>query len=470
MFIEDFSNGSNKMRLKRILKTLRELHQVDVNLEAAESREDLVKIYEEYRDLKKTIIRDSEFNNCHRHPDYSKAVLIMEAVKIFLSEFSPGRKQGQVRSRKEVKEAFGPRYTDGMDDTEAANRIVFDRNGIPVHAQADRQEAKIAARVWDDPTNKRSAGTTIIKGPIQTFFTPDWRNPVEEIERDSPVAMAHSDTYGLPTAEEITDVGYPENKEHTEASPSANVQATSYVSAYHEDEEVGNTPNPHKSETGLAFAHPAIDQSYMQEYLESLEEQGANKMTKNEKLVRLNAVREDLEARLTYLKKQHGKSQGIAALLEADLEQAELILAARTIVDRIQSWTEDIAKIQVEELMPLTDRIKGEFGPEKAAAFEAGVEPSLKSALEVMKTAREAVSTAVLKLEGKISGDEMPATSDMGMDTGLGDELGGDIDAAPLGGDELGGDELGGDEGGDLFGGADGAAGPEEEPLGRARK
>ena len=44
-----------------------------------------------------------------------------------------------------------------------------------------------------------------------------------------------------------------------------------------------------------------------------------------------------------------------STVMEADLEQAEVLLAARELVDQLQDMAEDIAKMQVQELMPIVD-------------------------------------------------------------------------------------------------------------------
>ena len=51
---------------------------------------------------------------------------------------------------------------------------------------------------------------------------------------------------------------------------------------------------------------------------------------------------------------------------EQDLNQAELILAAKDIVANLQDLAEDIAKDQVDDLMPLVSRMKEVFGIEQA--------------------------------------------------------------------------------------------------------
>jgi len=114
--------------------------------------------------------------------------------------------------------------------------------------------------------------------------------------------------------------------------------------------------------------------------------------------------------------------ENLRTLLEQDLDQAELVLAAKDMVDRIQKMAENLAEMQVEELMPLVDAMKEHFGPDQANMFNSSVEATLQQALDTIKATREGVDNAVLALTG-----EAPVQSDMGSMPGPG--MG--IDAEP---------------------------------------
>ncbi len=128
--------------------------------------------------------------------------------------------------------------------------------------------------------------------------------------------------------------------------------------------------------------------------------------------------------------------ENLRTLLEQDLDQAELVLAAKDMVDRIQKMAENLAEMQVEELMPLVDAMKEHFGPDQAQMFNSSVEATLQQALDTIKATRDGVDNAVLALTG-----EAPVQSDMG---GMpGPEMG--MDAEP--GMEVPSEEdFGGDE------------------------
>ena len=147
---------------------------------------------------------------------------------------------------------------------------------------------------------------------------------------------------------------------------------------------------------------------------------------------------------------EHPKSRMIEQLMplfEQDLDQAELVLAAKDMGDRLQKMAEDLASMQVEDLMPLVAAMKEQMGPEKAGAFESSADTAISGALESVKSAKESHDNAVLALQG-----EAPPETDMDMEEPAPD-MGGEISMdEPAPEMEIGDEEA--------------MAGPEGEPEG----
>tara|TARA_B100000900_G_scaffold34967_1_gene26356 strand:+ start:16629 stop:17384 length:756 start_codon:yes stop_codon:yes gene_type:complete len=102
-------------------------------------------------------------------------------------------------------------------------------------------------------------------------------------------------------------------------------------------------------------------------------------------------------------------------VMENDLDQAEVLLAAKQMADDLQKMAEDLASMQVEGLMSITQGMKEEVGVAEAEAFEASASASIESALEAVKAATDGVNNAVLTAQGQAP---EPST-DMAMDTGM---------------------------------------------------
>ena len=147
--------------------------------------------------------------------------------------------------------------------------------------------------------------------------------------------------------------------------------------------------------------------------------------------------------------------EAIEQVNEGEEDKAELVMAAKDMVDRLTGWMEDTAEMQTESMLELADAIRDEMGSEASEAFTAQVKPALEAMYGVMETTRIALTAGVGMLTGEgepidTMGDEEPdmdmdADDDgdgMDMDAGMDamDDEFGAADAA-AGGEELGGRE-----------------------------
>ena len=152
---------------------------------------------------------------------------------------------------------------------------------------------------------------------------------------------------------------------------------------------------------------------------------------------------------------------------ESATDKASAVVTAKSMVDRVGRWIEDLAQMENDQLLELGDVIRDEMGQEQAKAFVSQVAPAIQSALATLKTTREALSSGVRVL----SGDEQPTdmlgaepTDDMGGDMG---DMDADMGAEPAAPDELNlGDEMPPE---DDFAAAEPASGGPEE-AGRAKR
>jgi len=90
MVIDELNTSSN-YRLTRILNLLESLFGLTIDFDAAKSLAELRSLYEAYGLERSRIVKESSFNSCNTDPQYTKAVLIQEAIHIFLSEVAPKR-------------------------------------------------------------------------------------------------------------------------------------------------------------------------------------------------------------------------------------------------------------------------------------------------------------------------------------------------------------------------------------------
>ena len=134
---------------------------------------------------------------------------------------------------------------------------------------------------------------------------------------------------------------------------------------------------------------------------------------------------------------------------ESTVEEAEVVMAARALSDDIQDQIERLGRMQNEDIPAIADQMRSEFGAEAAQSFGNAMNAALETHLGNSKSTKAEMDSAI----GTITG-EAPAVSpagDMGLDQ-----------PAPM---DMPADDMEMDAPVDNV---PAAAGPEEEPLGRA--
>ena len=138
---------------------------------------------------------------------------------------------------------------------------------------------------------------------------------------------------------------------------------------------------------------------------------------------------------------QRTQGESMSNLREGEVQQASAIVTAKTMVDRVSRWIEELSSMENDTLLQLGDSIRDEMGQEQAKGFISSVAPAIQQALENLKSTRETMATGVRQLTGEEQGAEMLG-AEPGMGMG-GDEMGPvEPDAMNAGGEELGGDEF----------------------------
>jgi hypothetical protein len=90
---------------------------------------------------------------------------------------------------------------------------------------------------------------------------------------------------------------------------------------------------------------------------------------------------------------------------EGEIQQAQSIVSAKTMVDRVGRWIEELSGMENDSLLQLGDQIRDEMGQEQAKRFIEAVAPAIQQALDNLKTTRETLSSGVRIL----TGEEQPA-------------------------------------------------------------
>jgi hypothetical protein len=140
-------------------------------------------------------------------------------------------------------------------------------------------------------------------------------------------------------------------------------------------------------------------------------------------------------------------------LLETEVSQAEVMMAAKGFAQELQEMVEKIGRLQNEDLPPVTDQMRETYGTDSASAFQTQIYGALQGIMDALYTAKSQVDDAVNNLA---TTGQVMAQVDMDADVGMDD---GSLELDDLA------SELGDENPEDEFGGAE-----VEEPLGRAQK
>src|SRR5210317_998940 len=126
--------------------------------------------------------------------------------------------------------------------------------------------------------------------------------------------------------------------------------------------------------------------------------------------------------------------EAIENLNEGEEDKAELVMAAKDMVDRVTGWMEDTAEMQTESMLELADAIRDEMGSEASETFTNTVKPALEAMYAAMESTRGTLTQGVGQLTGEAEPmDAMGADDDMDMEPIDGDDM--DIDIEPEGDD-----------------------------------
>jgi hypothetical protein len=124
-------------------------------------------------------------------------------------------------------------------------------------------------------------------------------------------------------------------------------------------------------------------------------------------------------------------------LRESEIQQAQVVLAAQDMVDRVQKMLEETTEMQFKELPALVDSIKNEVGVDQAAQFNTDAAAALSGLVQNLQASKGQLEAALGVVTGQGGAPVVPgavAGADLGAEMGadLGADLGADaaLDAA----------------------------------------
>ena len=176
----------------------------------------------------------------------------------------------------------------------------------------------------------------------------------------------------------------------------------------------------------------------------------------------LNPEEQKLVAGAAMMAAESRLRRAMKRLNESEVQQAQVVLAAQDMVDKMQGMLEDVTELQFKELPALVDSIKNQVGIEQAQQFNTDATAALSGLVGNLQGAKQQLDTALNVVTGQAApGGAVPGAADAAM-------AGADIGAADA--DMAAADDLGADAAVADMAAADMGAEPPAAALGRARR
>jgi len=184
----------------------------------------------------------------------------------------------------------------------------------------------------------------------------------------------------------------------------------------------------------------------------------------------LNPEEQKLVAGAAMMQAESRLRRAMRRLNESEVQQAQVVLAAQDMVDKMQGMLEDVSELQFKELPALVDSIKNQVGVDQAAQFNADATAALTGLLQNIQGAKQQLDSALNVVTGQAPAGAAAAGA-MGADiaAGAGDmaAAGADMAAGDMG--AAAGAEMGADAALDAAA-AEAGAEPPAAALGRAKR
>lgn len=181
----------------------------------------------------------------------------------------------------------------------------------------------------------------------------------------------------------------------------------------------------------------------------------------------LNPEEQKIVAGQALMKTTESLRRAYKMLKESEVQQAQVVLAAQDMVDKMQKMIEDTTSLQFKELPALVDSIKNQVGMDQAQQFNTDATAALAGLVQNLQGSKQQMEQAL----GVVTGQSIAPGANIGADMGA--EVGADMGGAP--GAELGADigaDIGADMGDDLAAPMpdEDMAPPPKAALGRGRR
>jgi hypothetical protein len=127
----------------------------------------------------------------------------------------------------------------------------------------------------------------------------------------------------------------------------------------------------------------------------------------------LNPEEQKLVAGAAMMQAESRLRRAMRRLNESEVQQAQVVLAAQDMVDKMQGMLEDVTELQFKELPALVDSIKNQVGIDQATQFNTDATAALAGLVQNLQGAKAALDQAL----GVVTGQAAPPDAGMASPT-----------------------------------------------------
>ena len=183
--------------------------------------------------------------------------------------------------------------------------------------------------------------------------------------------------------------------------------------------------------TVLPGEHTLLEDGTVTHYDATFVKEGETYIVRNVAVKDMHNVISEGHTHAAKSKRKKAKMESI--IKEGAEDHAELVMAAKDMVDRLTGWMEDTAEMQTESMLELADAIRDEMGAQQSEGFTNAVKPALEQLYAAMESTRVALTQGV----GMLTGEAEAPAADMGAELPAEEPVPGAEDMEPTVDDEF---------------------------------
>jgi hypothetical protein len=435
MFIRDL-NQQGQAKIKKINKLLSE--EFGMSIKSSFPKKEKLQTILEMSEMAIIKLKDTK-KQFQLEPEYAKYLGIKDVMQTMIAEGMYAESPANVQMKEKLCAEVQSLMDGGCTESEAVtNCMVNFKKGPTAHSEEWALPiVMMAAKQYMQDSNCESLEEIATEGPSTDL------NEYLLSELAKEVGLELTDPSSIDAIEEKLGM-------FAEVSGKSRDSVVGFLNGLEEDalsngiKFFGAKVAQHKTNEATKFGH-------------SLRDKG---MSDEEIGKKINMSADEVKDMLDKTEKKNESmfDSIIDELLNEELEgtsveEAEVVMAVRALADDIQDHVERLGRMVNEDIPAIADQMIHEFGADKAAQFKEEAETVLSAALDNTKQAKDGVNQLVGGITGQemsLGGNEMGNIEDpIGADSPI-DDMDMDMPEPEMDINEPA------------------AAGPEEEPLGRA--